>query len=152
MANHRDLMVGVLLILFAGVMFFVTFGFEEVPAAFAQGMQAASMPRLLLGLIAVFSGVIIIQGWAKPEPTREAPPWRFWATVGVLALAGALLAPLGVGVVAFITCLIVPVIWGERFRPALVAYALAAPIGIYLVFTVALQLRLPQGPLEGLLY
>ena len=152
MANHRDLLIGVLLILFAGALFFVTFGFEEVPAAFAQGMQAASMPRLLLGLIAVFSGVMIIQGWAHPEPTRETPPWRFWATVGVLAFAGALLAPLGVGIVAFITCLAIPVIWGERFRLALVVYALSAPIGIYLVFAVALQLRLPQGPLQGLLY
>ena len=152
MLNHRDLVVGALLIAFSIALFAVTFTFEEVPAAFAQGMQAASMPRLLLTLIALFSGFMIIQGWAKPEPERKAVPWRFWATAGTLALAGALVAPLGVGIVAFLVCLAAPLIWGERFSPFLIAYALAAPIGIYLIFTVALQLRLPQGPLEGLLY
>lgn len=152
MLKQQDFAIGVALIAVAIALFAVTFTFEEVPAAFAQGMQAAAMPRLLLGLIILFSGIMILQGWGKPEPERDGVPWRFWATVGSLATGVALLSLLGVGIVAFMLCLAVPMIWGERFRPALLLYAISAPIGIYLVFTVALQLRLPQGPLEALLY
>ncbi len=151
MSAHRDLFTGVLLIVASIILFAITFTFDSVPAAFAQGMQADVMPRLLLALIVLLSGAMIIGGWKDKEPERQAIPMPVWATMALLALAGALIQSLGVSIIVFLAALILPVLWGEKLRPFLLAYALSGPIAIYLIFTVALQLRLPQGPLASLL-
>jgi hypothetical protein len=130
------------------VLGWVTVGFDTVPPSFAQGMQAADMPRLILGLIAVLSLVMIYQGRGHEEEDKPVISWRMWATSLVLLAAVFLFGVLGLTLTTVLTCLIIPLLWGERRKLYVLIYSIAVPACIYLLFTFALKLRLPQGVLS----
>ncbi|QFU02887.1 Tripartite tricarboxylate transporter TctB family protein [Halomonas sp. THAF5a] len=149
MIRHwRDLLPGGVLLVLVGVLYGITAGFDRVPPSFAQGMQAADMPRLILVVIAVLSLVMIYQGRGQEEEAKPAISWRMWATALVLLAAVFLFSLLGLTLTTMLTCLIIPLLWGERRRLYVLIYAIAVPACIYLLFTFALKLRLPQGVLS----
>ncbi|GHB11502.1 tripartite tricarboxylate transporter TctB family protein [Modicisalibacter luteus] len=149
MIRHwRDLLPGCVLLVLAGVLYWVTTGFGTVPPSFAQGMQAADMPRLILGIIALLSLVMIYQGRGHDEEAKPVITWRMWATTLVLLASVFLFGVLGLTLTTMLTCLVIPLLWGERRKLHVVIYAIGVPVCIYLLFTHALQLRLPQGVLS----
>ncbi len=149
--HWRDLTPGLVILAVIAALFAVTTTFATVPAAFAQGMQATAMPRLVLGTIALLTILMVLQGRGTAEPDRAPVPWPVWATVAVLALAAALFQMLGTTLVVFLVGLILPTLWGERRFGVVALYALSLPAAIYGVFSIILQLRLPQGILDGVL-
>ncbi|MBY6031277.1 tripartite tricarboxylate transporter TctB family protein [Halomonas sp. DP8Y7-1] len=148
MRLRRDLLPGCALLTLAGGLYVITTNFGTVPASFAQGMQAADMPRLIIGVIVVLVLVMMAQGRGHEEEAKPAISWRMWATSFVLLISVFLFDVLGLTLTTVLTCLIIPLLWGERRRGAVVLYAIAVPACIYLLFTHALLLRLPQGVLS----
>lgn len=147
----RDLLPGLALLLLCAVLFALTTTFERVPAAFAQGMQASAMPRLLIALMALLCLIMIWQGRREPEPARRPITRATFLTAALLITASALFPMLGVTLTLFLVCLAMPVLWGERRPHLIVPFALAVPLGIYLLFVLVLRLRLPQGVLTPFL-
>lgn len=146
--QRQDLVPGCALIVMAGAMYWLTNDFGTVPPSFAQGMQAADMPRLILAILAFLSLVMIYQGRHHAEETKPVISWRMWATVGVLLASVMLFSVLGLTLTTIMTCWVLPLLWGERRKRAVMIYAIGVPVCIYLLFTFALQLRLPQGVLS----
>jgi apolipoprotein N-acyltransferase len=91
---------------------------------------------------------MIIQGRGHEEETKPVISWRMWTTALVLLVSVFLFGVLGLTLTTVLTCLAIPLLWGERRRLAVAIYAIGVPACIYLLFTHALQLRLPQGVLS----
>ncbi|MEX0318090.1 MAG: tripartite tricarboxylate transporter TctB family protein [Ruegeria sp.] len=151
MKLSRDLVAGGLILVLSAILWWVTTTFDSDPLGMAQGMPATHMPRLILGVIAVLTVIMILQSLAKEgDALGGVPPWQMPATAAVLGLAAILFPVLGVPLVFFCICLVLPVMWGARNYGAVVAFAVGVPVAIYVVFKMLLGLRLPMGPLTAL--
>lgn len=151
MKLSRDLVAGGLILVLLAFLWWVTTTFDSDPLGMAQGMPATRMPRLILGVIAVLTVLMILQSLAKGgEAISGLPPWEMPATAAVLALAAFLFTQLGVPLVFFCVCVVLPIMWGTRNYGAVMAFAVGVPVAIYIVFKLLLGLRLPMGPLAAL--
>ncbi|WP_106418701.1 hypothetical protein [Salinicola tamaricis] len=95
-------------------LYWITTTFSTVPALFAQGMQATAMPRLILGVMAVLTLVMLYQGYGHVEEDKPVISWRMWVTAGLLLAAFLLFEILGLTLTMALTCLLIPLLWGER--------------------------------------
>ena len=151
MSLPKDFVIGLILLAICGWMFYLTTGFETDLLGLAGGMSAKTMPRLVLGSIACLAVLMIVQGArAGRGKPMGMPPWKMWATAGVLAVAAMSFETVGVPLAFFAVCVAVPVLWGARNKVAVGVFAVALPAAIYLVFQGLLGLRLPLGPLSFL--
>ncbi|WP_136440935.1 tripartite tricarboxylate transporter TctB family protein [Pacificoceanicola onchidii] len=151
MRLSRDLVAGGLILLLSAFLWWVTTTFDSDPLGMAQGMPATHMPRLILGVIAALTVLMILQSLSKGgEALGGLPPWQMPATAAVLGLAALLFTSLGVPLVFFGVCLTLPIMWGTRKYAAVAAFAVGVPVAIYIVFKLLLGLRLPMGPLAAL--
>jgi len=151
LSRWRDLLPGLILIAGVVALFAVTTTFPTVPPAFAQGMQATAMPRLILGVIALLAVILIAQGYGKSESAKPAISIRVWATAALLVAGTLAFEWLGLTLTTALTCFAMPLLWGERRIVRVGVFAVLTPLLIYLLFTHVLQLRLPQGILTSLL-
>lgn len=151
MTLPRDFVPGVVLLLLCAGLYYVTTTFETDPLGLAQGMPATHMPRLVLGLIAGLTVLMMIQGLrAGAGEQKPAPTATVWATVALLGAAAACFEVLGVPLVFAAICATLPALWGARNWPAIIVFAAAIPTAIYIVFRLVLGVRFPVGPLSAL--
>ena len=151
MAFPRDIVAGSMILLVCLGLFYMTTTFETDPLGMTQGMPATKMPRLVLGVIAGLSVLMIVQGAISgPALVRPATPMVVWASVVFLGTVCATLATIGFPIAFFLVCCGLPLLWGVRNYRSIAIYALSVPCGIYLIFRILLGLRLPMGPLAAL--
>ncbi len=151
MSLPRDFVAGCLILALCAALFYVTTTFDSDPLGMAQGMPATHMPRLVLGVIAVLTVIMMAQGLrAGAAEAEAAPPWRMWATAALLAVTAILFPIIGVPLAFFLVCIALPLLWGARDLRIVGAFALGVPVAIYVVFQILLGLRLPLGPLAFL--
>lgn len=147
----RDLVAGGLILGLSAFLWWMTTTFDSDPLGMAQGMPATHMPRLILGVIAVLTVLMMLQNvWNGGEALGDVPPWQVPATAALLGLAAVLFPQLGVPLVFFCICLGLPLMWGARNLPVILIFACGVPVAIYIVFKLLLGLRLPMGPLAAL--
>jgi len=133
---------GVLLALCAWL-YWVSTGFDSVPAALSQNVPPELFPRLLLLIIAGLSVVMMWQG--RGVSAAPVPRVRRVLLVAAAAWVGCALFAL-TGVVILVACCgALCALWGERRPAKLVLYALLYPAAVYAVFVLFLGLRLPDG-------
>lgn len=150
MKLSRDLVASGLILVLSAFLWWVTTNFDSDPLGMAQGMPATHMPRLILAVIAALTVIMVLQSLAKGgDAIGGMPPWQMPATTGVLGLAAILFPQLGVPLVFFCVCIILPLMWGIRNFGAVLVFAAGVPIAIYIVFKLLLGLRLPMGPLAA---
>lgn len=152
MTLPKDLAPGVIILAVCGWLFHLTTQFDTDPLGMTQGMPATHMPRLVLGVIAFLSLLMIVQGFrvGKVE-LSDMPPLKMWVTAAILGLAAALFEVIGVPLAFFAVCVSVPTLWGARNFLAIGIFAIAMPAAIFVVFQGLLGLRLPLGPLSFLM-
>ena len=147
----RDLVAGGLILALSAFLWWVTTTFDSDPLGMAQGMPATHMPRLILSVIAVLTLLMMLQSFLKGgDEIGPVPPWQVGATAATLGLAALLFPQLGVPLVFFGVCLVLPLMWGARNYTAILIFAVGVPAAIYVVFKLLLGLRLPMGPLATL--
>ena len=151
MSIPKDLVPGVVILAVCAALYSVTTTFDSDPLGMAQGMPATHMPRLVLAIIAGLAALMIVQGVrAGSAAATDPPPWRMWATAGILAVAATLFPTVGVPLAFLGVCVAIPILWGARRYGVVAAFAVAVPVAIYVVFQTLLGLRLPLGPLSAL--
>lgn len=147
----RDIIAGGIILALTAFLWGVTTTFDSDPLGLEQGMPATYMPRLILAVIAGLAAIVIIKALTKKgEPIGKMPAWQMPATATFLALAAAMFPKLGVPIVFFIVCLVMPVMWGKKNYITVVIFAVSMPVAIYIIFKLILGLRLPMGPLSAL--
>ncbi len=152
MTISKDVVSGFVILVACAILYYVTTTFESDPLGAAQGMPATHMPQLVLTIIAGLAIIMIVQGFRAGKSENETPPpWKMWATAGVLGLAAILFPIVGVPITFFAVCIVLPTLWGSRNYLAIGAFAVAVPVAIFIIFQMLLALRLPLGPLSGLI-
>ncbi len=167
---NRDSLAGLAVVCVCAVAWWLTAGFDEVPAILSQNVPPTFFPRLVIGTAALLGGLLVVGGIrrrageaagpANAEETstphdraRQAglPPPVFWATAGLIATAGVLIPLVGTLLTLGLVAIALPLLWGERRVRLVIALALGLPGAIYVVFTVALGVRFPVGLVWNLL-
>jgi len=144
-----DARAGLVLLAFCAIAFAATFTFDSVPDTLIQGPGAAAFPRIVIGVIAVLSIVLILRAGSNDEPVEPVHPMSV-ATAAVQVLF--MVAAPFVGVVGAIFLAIVAIgrLWGaHRWVPLVVIAAVTVSL-IYVLFVRFLHIPIPLGVLEGL--
>lgn len=151
MAVSKDVISGIVILAACAVLYYITTTFESDPLGAAQGMPATHMPQLILVTISALALIMIVQGArAGAEEKQAPPPLKMWVTAAILGLAAVLFPVIGVPITFFAVCVALPTLWGARNYLAVGVFAVSVPIAIFIVFQILLGLRLPLGPLSGL--
>lgn len=142
-----DVLAGLILLAVAALGFWLTTDFRDVPAMLSQNVPPTFFPRLVLGLIALLSVVLIARGLrhtaARPARIRATVAW----TALVLVLTPLAIGTLGTWLTIAAVCIAVPWLWGERRWLHMGLLALGMPVFVYAIFALALELRFPLGRL-----
>ncbi|SPJ32519.1 tripartite tricarboxylate transporter TctB family protein [Kushneria phyllosphaerae] len=137
--------------LLAILAFVQTYTFKSVPAILARGLQPATFPRLVTGLILILAVIAFIHDLRRPPAPGEALPKVLFSTTLLLVIFSALLAS-NLFLIALITVTVgTALLWGERRVLVLTALALSPVIAIVL-FDIGLEVRFPRSPLLNLYY
>ena len=167
---NRDSLTGLTIVGVCAVAWWLTTGFDEVPAMLSQNVPPTFFPRLVIGTAALLGGLLLAVGIRRsageaadpaaagdPSASREEAgraallPPVFWATVAVIAAAGVLVPLVGTLPTLGLVAAVLPLLWGERRFRLIVALALGLPGAIYVVFSIALGVRFPVGQVWNLL-
>ena len=147
----RDFIAGSLIIVLSVFLWSVTTTFESDLLGLSQGMPATLMPRLILSVIIILTILMMVQSMIKGgEPIGNLPTWQVPTTAAILGLASIFLPQLGVPLVFFFICLVIPLLWGARNLVTILIFALLVPTAIYITFKLLLGLRFPMGPFAAL--
>ena len=167
---NRDSLAGLAILGVCAVAWWLTTGFDQVPAILSQNVPPTFFPRLVIATAALLGGLLLAGGirrrsvgladratagdssTAGEEAGGTAlPPPVFWATAGLIAAAGVLIPLVGTLLTLSLVAIVLPLLWGERRFRLVAALALGLPGGIYVVFTFALGVRFPVGLVWNLL-
>lgn len=149
MTRFSDRLIALFLFLTAVGLFIVSASFPD-PGQDADPGTAA-LPRIISVGLAVLAVLLFI----RAEPTLIAPPREARFRSGAMVLAtiayALLLSPLGfvLATVAFMVAALY--LMGVRKPIPLVAMPIALALLVYVLFTAALSVYLPQGLLEGII-
>lgn len=168
--RNRDALAGLTILVVCAMAWWLTTGFDEVPAMLSQNVPPTFFPRLVIGVAALLGVLLIAEGIRRGagEPANRAkagdsstpaeqvgraalPSPVFWATAGVVAVAGVLAPLVGTLPTLGLVAIVLPLLWGERRYRHVAVLALGLPGGIYAVFTMGLGVRFPVGQIWNLM-
>lgn len=142
---HTDVVISGVILVACAVIWAVTAGFDDVPAALLSGMGPAVFPRLVIGVIALLALWLALSARGQADEVRE-PVHRLVYVTGaaVLAFMGVLKL---LGMYAAIVFAVIGIggLWGERRWWLLAAVAMGMIVTIHLAFAVAFGIPLPRG-------
>lgn len=141
----RDFVIGLALLAFVAVAYWVTFGFDKAPAAVAQNVQPATFPRMVLGTIAVFALFMMAMSYRRDsEPGKRVPLMVPLTAASMIAFVIAF-DIFGIIVAMALYCLIMPIVWGERRLTVIIPFAVLFPAAIYGLFAKVLSVHFDAG-------
>ncbi|KKL23118.1 hypothetical protein LCGC14_2428610, partial [marine sediment metagenome] len=134
----RDLAVGAALLAVCALAWWAAMQIDEAPAALAQNVQPATFPKMVLGVIAILSALMMALGLRHREQARKAPPPIMLVTAALMIAFVLVFEAFGPLLAMGLFCLVMPVVWGARPSIRLVVFALSFPLAVHLVFVTAL--------------
>jgi putative tricarboxylic transport membrane protein len=146
-----DVAVALVILLVAGILYALTWTFEDAPRALSRGMQPREFPQLVLGLIAFLALLILF----RPEPLRSEAAGTDRRAVALTVLACIvcvlLFEHLGVLLTLMLFGAFLPIAWKERRYLMVATYAIVFPLVIWGLFRGILGVHFP-GPFQALLF
>lgn len=146
----RDFMIGAAILVFCAAAYWITLGFQEAPAALAQNVQPASFPRLVIGVIACLSVVMMVLGLGQSGQRQKVPPISVFVTATMMIGFVVAFDTLGIIAAMALFTLTMPILWGERRIFVLIAFAVLFPALVYTVFALGLGVYFAPGVLAQL--
>lgn len=155
MSIPRDAIVGICLLLFAGLYWW---GAERIPdSSLSGGVGADGLPKALAYALAALALILIVRSLAlrteaqvnraSPEEIAEARR-RHWRAFGMFAIGLAYLLALPyLGYFVSIVLLVGAAAWynGKPISPPLVAVAIGTGVFFFFLFVKFLDIGLPAG-------
>jgi putative tricarboxylic transport membrane protein len=148
-AGHlpSDLAVGGCILLFCAAAYGLTFTFGKAPAVVAQNVQPATFPRLMLGVIAVLTLIMMVLTPRRSARRRSPVPPMTWISGAVMVGFVLAFQWLGIMPAMVLLCLGLPVLWGERRWHLVLPFGLGFPLAVYFLFAEALEVYFEPSPL-----
>ena len=141
----RDFIIGLCIVVFCAITYWITLGFAEAPAAVAQNVQPATFPRLVASVIAVLAVALMAISFRKDSRPGKPVPLMVLMT-GAMMLAFVLaFANLGFIIAMVFFCFCMPILWGERRWHAIIPYAILFPGAVYALFALVLDVHFDAG-------
>jgi putative tricarboxylic transport membrane protein len=142
-----DLIVGGCILLFCAAAYGVTLTFDRAPAVVAQNVQPATFPRLVIGVIAVLTVIMMVLGRGAPDRPWRRVPVMTWLSAALMV--GFVLAFQWLGIVPamMLLCVGLPVFWGERRWHLVLPFGLIFPLAVYVLFAEMLEVHFEPSPL-----
>ena len=156
---HRtDLWITAILLIICGLLFYETSTWETAPPAFVQNIPPTFFPRLVLGMIVFLTLILpfesyyaIKQGTDLDEDRRVKIEPLAFITAGGLLFIVTLSEWLGTDLSMVLSCVLLPMLWGERRLKIIIPFAIIFPLAVRLVFVEALNVHFLPGILEPIL-
>jgi putative tricarboxylic transport membrane protein len=147
-----DLVVSSIILTGVGYLFYETTQFDEVSPLFAQNIQPAMYPQLLLWIIGLlacllpFEHILLTKKGKNIDKDRsEAVHPLTQLTIGFL-IAIVLASPyLGMLLTMITICLVMPRLWGYRKPIPILLFAGVFPVVVSLVFSKVLRVYFDSG-------
>ena len=156
--NITDTIIATLLVAMLVFLWLETEKFEEVSDLFAQNIPPQMFPQILLMIIGLMVCIIPFEHLFLSKSGKDIDADRKKKikpiTYGSMAMLIAIISFsefLGAHITIFLSCLILPLFWGERNLKLLIPYVVLFPIAIILLFNVALGLYFEPGILGPLI-
>lgn len=147
-----DLWLTLVILGICGGLFYVTAGFEEVPAILAQNITPEWFPRLLLWIIAILALLLPIEHVFHArgkkhldEDRRHRIKPMAVATACLLTVVVASMQWLGTYLTLIFVCIALPMLWGERRLKVVLPFAIIFPTVVALLFTQVLKVYFEPG-------
>lgn len=142
---HTDIPMGIAIILFSALVYYLTTTFDEVPAAMAQGIPPTQFPRLLIAIMSALAVIMMFQTRGQEPKKRKPVPRVAFLSAALLVVFVAIVDWFGIIAAMFLFCIALPIAWGERrFGPILI-YASIFPVLVYLLFSRVMEVNFPLG-------
>jgi hypothetical protein len=149
---HSDVVIALAIVAFCAVIYAVTLTFPELPPMLSSGMGPQVFPRLLLGVMVVFAGVLTLLARGKAEERREPiPAMVYWTALAMLVFMGILWLT-GMAAAMVIGFVGLGALWGERRWALLIGVGVALSAAIYFTFVKGFGVPLPRGVIGDWLF
>lgn len=139
----------IVIMIFAAVMFGVTYSFDKVPAILAQGIQPTVFPRAILAIVFCLAALQAVRAMrlsaadiAKLKPAKSVPLIVF--VTAALLIGFAFVIPiLGTfpSIVLFLPAL--AIVWGERRWLLMLLSFAGFTVFVYVLFRLIMNVPLP---------
>jgi hypothetical protein len=157
---HRgDVLVTAVILAVCGFLYWQTTIFAAPPSMLGDYMLPQDFPRLLifgialLSLLLPFEQGLLAKKDESTEDETEPPLQQIAYVTSAFMIATVFVMPwLGTLITVFLISAVMPILWGERRKLALVLFAVLTPLSIYVLFEVFFRVRLIPGLLRPLYY
>ncbi|MCH8918699.1 MAG: tripartite tricarboxylate transporter TctB family protein [Proteobacteria bacterium] len=156
---HRtDLWITGILLAISAFLYYETSTWETVAPVLSQNIPPTFFPRLVLGIIALFTLLLPFESYyaAKrgtdldEDRSSKVEPITFITAAGLLFVV-TLSEWLGTDLSMVLACVLLPVLWGERRLKFIIPFAIIFPLAVRIVFVEALNVHFLPGILEPIL-
>lgn len=153
--HRKDLYLALVLVAFGAFVYYEAGKFPPAPAVLGDTLNADVFPKILVIILLFLTAIIPFEFKLTPEKVAKIDKDRnektlpiTWITIFVLLTIVFLTDFLGAVLTMFVTCLIVPLVWGERNYVAVAIYAIVFPAFVWFLFNQLLGLYFAPGLLE----
>lgn len=154
LVHRTDLALTLIILAGCGFLYWMTTGFEEVSAMFAQDVPPEFFPRLLIWTIVVLTLALPFEHRFLREKGRSLAKERSERIQPIAYLTAALLFAvvasipwIGTALAMVAVCLALPVLWGERRKKVILPYAVILSMVVTLLFSNVLGVHFEPGVL-----
>ncbi len=156
---HRtDLWITGILLVICGSLFYETSTWETVAPVLSQNIPPTFFPRLVLGIIVFLTLILPFEShYAAQQGTdldedRSTKVERItYITAAGLLFVVTLSEWLGTDLSMVLSCVLLPMLWGERRLKFIIPFAIIFPLAVRIVFVEALNVHFLPGILEPIL-
>lgn len=137
---------------FSIFLFVTTFYFDEVPPILVRGIQPATFPKILLGLIFSLNLLLVYFFFSRPKKDFEKQSRIFYKTVGIFVIFPLIALKVDLILALMLSSIAITYFWGEKNLLLNLFLSIVFPILVFLLFEGVLGLRFPPGILTNLYY
>lgn len=154
--SKADIVAAICLLLVSFLVFWIS---KDFPSS-KTGIGVSTFPKLLAGLLIIFSIVIIIQAIKNSSFSKKEPTFKEFkkghkliiAVIIILIIYIQMLEVLGFILSSFLLLITLMFIFGERRKIILLVVPLLFSVILYLVFSKMAMVFLPEGIIENIFF
>lgn len=154
--SKADIVAAICLLLVSFLVFWISRGFPSSKT----GIGVSTFPKLLAGLLIIFSIIIIIQAIKNSSFSEKEPIFKEFkkghkliiAVIIILIIYIQMLEVLGFILSSFLLLITLMFIFGERRKIILLLVPLLFSVILYLIFDKIAMVFLPEGIIENFFF
>lgn len=154
--SKADIVAAICLLLVSLLVFWIS---KDFPSS-KTGIGVSTFPKLLAGLLIIFSIVIIIQAIKNSSFSKKEPTFKEFkkghkliiAVIIILIIYIQMLEVLGFILSSFLLLITLMFIFGERRKIILLVVPMLFSVILYLVFSKMAMVFLPEGIIENIFF